>query len=249
MKLLKIKMSLPAVCAVLLTAVASFSNAAGPGVSTGHDRLKPVSTGATSTHNRFTPKLVIEHGCQPFAAVDDSGNYNAGLNNSGAHNGGCSSSPSGQAYARSACVGEYCGHMFVYYMPKDNGVPFAFFGHRHDFEEIVVWTRNNDIIGAAYSAHGDYYYDENPYLSNGRVNASYGIDAFTHSMGAVARRDRGDGTVWPAASWELLTPRAKQALNDPSNWSAGNFAARDDNFKDKLNEARTRTVVNAGIRF
>ena len=215
----------------------------GPGVGLNHKDVNRLTTGATAVHNQFAPKLHTDHGCEPFAAVDDQGNYNKGLKDSGSHNGNCSSSNTGQAYARSQCKDGFCGHMFVYYMPKDNGVPFPSLGHRHDFEEIVVWTKDGEFIGAAYSRHGDYSYHNNPHMSGGRVNPTYKIDGVTHSMGAIANNDKGKGTVWPVASWELMTSKARQALNDSSNFSNGVFAARDDNFIDKLNEARLSSVT------
>ena len=137
--------------------------------------------------------------------------------------------------------------MYVFYMPKDNGVPIASLGHRHDFEEIVVWTKGGNVIGASYSAHGDYIYDNSPYLSGGRVNAQYEINGVTHSMGKISRNARGNGQVYANASWNKLTNNAKQALNDTSNFPTSVFPARNDNFSDKLNEARISEVVNAGI--
>ena len=216
--------------------------AKGPGVSTPHNQVQRLTTGATLDHQRYAPKLYIEHGCQPFAAVDDQGNYNAGLKDSGGHNAKCSASSTGQAYARSLCKSGFCGYMYVYYMPKDNGFPFPFLGHRHDFEEIVIWTKDGEMIGAAYSAHGDYNYHTDPYRSEGRINAAYGIDGVTHSMKKIKNADRDKGTVWPVASWDKMTPQARQALNDVSNFPSSVFAARDDNFIDKLNEARIAGV-------
>lgn len=225
-----------------LTFISFSATATGPGVSTAHKQLRGVTTGASSEHQKYAPKLHVEHGCQPFAAVDDAGNYNSGLQDSGSHNGNCSSSPSGQTYVRSQCKSGFCGYMYVYYMPKDNGVPFPSLGHRHDFEEVVVWTKDGEIIGAAYSAHGDYRYHDNPHMSDGRVNPSYDIDGVTHSMAVINRNDRNKGTVWPAASWDRLTNAAKQALNDTSNFPTSVFPARDDNFINKLNEARLSSV-------
>ena len=238
-------------CVVFFSIVSQDVFSTGPGNSTAHNQLQRVTTGSTTTHNNYRPKVRIAHGCQPFSAVDDAGNYNAGLKDAGSHNGGCSSSPSAITYSRAKCVrrsgSNWCGYMYVYYMPKDNGVPVPSFGHRHDFEEIVVWVRDGNIIGASYSAHGDYIYDNNPYLSNGRVNAQYEINGVTHSMGRISNNRRGRGTVYQNARWNNLTSNAKQALNDTSNFPTAVFAARNDNFSDKLNEARISAVVNANV--
>ena len=230
----------------ILSAIIIFSgliHSSGPGVSTPHKEVQRISTGALDIHLAFAPKLHVDHGCQPHAAVDDIGNYSAGLRDSGRHNGQCNSSDNGQVYARSACKESFCGHMFVYYMPKDNGFPFPFLGHRHDFEEIVIWTKNGNIIGAAYSAHGDYRYHNNPYMSDNRVNPSYDLDGFTHAMQRIENSDKGKGTVWPVASWELMTQAAKNALSDSANFPNTNFAAKDTNFIDKINEARLDSIT------
>ena len=227
----------------VLCLIANFSFATGPGVKLGHDKVQRLTTGATDVHIQYAPKLHTEHGCKPFAAVDDNGNYNGGLKDSGRHNGSCGSTTTGQAYARSQCKGEFCGYMYVFYMPKDNGFPFASIGHRHDFEEVVVWTRNGQIIGAAYSEHGDYSYHTQPHMSGGRVNVAYDLNGFTHSMVKIKNSDRNKGTIWPVASWNQMTTKAKQALNDGSNFTNAVFAAKDSNFIDKLNEARLSTVT------
>ena len=227
---------------LLINILFVMSHAAGPGNRLGHNDVNRLTTGAWNSHNRYAPQVHIEHGCQPYPAVDNNGNYSAGLKDAGSHNGGCTDSNRGQIYARSMCKSGYCGYMYVFYMPKDNGVPIPSTGHRHDFEEVVVWTRNGQIIGAAYSRHGDYSYDTNPHLVNGRVNAAYRIDGVTHSMGKIRNRDRGRGKVWPVATWNRMTSKAKQALNDTSNFPTSVFPARNDNFRAKLNEARISTV-------
>ena len=227
----------------LLLAVSVNIFAKGPGVSKPHNQVSRVTTGAWNSHNQYAPKLHTEHGCKPFAAVDNNGNYNAGLKDSGGHNSKCSSSSTGQAYARSKCKDGFCGYMYVYYMPKDNGVPFPSLGHRHDFEEVVVWTKNGNIIGAAFSAHGDYRYHTNPHMSDGRVNVAYDIDGVTHSMAKIKDSDKNKGTVWPVATWNKMPSKAKQAFNDTSNFSPSVFPARNDNFIDKLNEARLPSVT------
>ena len=238
----QLKVSIAALC---LSAVSFEAFATGPGVSTAHDQLAAPTTGASSTHEQWNPKLHTEDGCRPYAPVDDAGNYNAGLQDSGSSNGGCTAAPSGITIARGVCKSGYCATMYVYYMPKDTGLPFPSVGHRHDFEEIVVWRQNGNFIGASYSAHGDYNYHTNPHMSDGRVNPAYDYDGFTHAMTTINNDDRNKGTVWPVKSWGKLTSAAKQALNDTSNFPTSVFPARDDNFICKINESRLPGIVNS----
>ena len=77
---------------------------------------------------------------------------------SGSHNGGCSSNI-GQVYSRSDWYNGSWAIMYAWYFPKDN--PSPGFGHRHDWESIVVWIDNPAVANPrvqsiAYSGHGQY---------------------------------------------------------------------------------------------
>ena len=80
-----------------------------------------------------------------------------GLAPSGGSNSGCSSS-TGQVYARAGSYNGAYGIMYSWYMPKDE--PSTGLGHRHDWENIVVWLTSEStsatVRGVAISAHGDY---------------------------------------------------------------------------------------------
>lgn len=227
--------------------------------SIAHDQIVRVTTGSTVLHDRYRPRLFISNGCEPYSAVDDQGNYSGGLRNSGSHNGNCGSSNTGISYSRSSCKAGWCGYMYAFYFPKDNGFPFAGFGHRHDWEEVVVWVKNNRIQGVSYSAHGDYQRDQSFVAAGNTVNIEYGIDGFTHAMSKISGNRVGDGDIWPTASWSLLTSEAKATLSNRSDDVFGrtNVAVRDvetgntsdDDFFDKLNEARLPSMVSAGVVF
>ena len=205
-----------------------------------HDQLYGVTTGALGIHKKLNPKLHTEDGCKPYAAVNDSGNYNAGLEASGASNGGCTNGSFGQAIVRGVCNDQGdCATMYVYYMPKDVGF-FPVPGHRHDFEDIVIWRKNGNFVGASYSRHGEYKFHADLHMSDGRVNAAYDYNSGTHAIVSISRSDRNKGTVWPAASWKRMTPEAKATLNVDGLWGRRGavFPARDDNFICKINDAR-----------
>lgn len=237
------------------TATHSIQSHAGQALP--HDQVARVTTGAETLHNRYRPRLFINHGCEPYSAVDNQGNYSQGLRDSGSHNGNCGSSNTGISYSRSACNSGWCGYMYAFYFPKDNGFPFPSLGHRHDWEEVVVWVKNNQIQGAAYSAHGDYQRDQSFSAQGNTVNVEYGIDGVTHSMRKISSNRVGDGDVWPTASWSLLNASVKSVLNSRGLFGSTNVAirdveagnTRDKDFFDKLNEARLPIMVNTGVSF
>ncbi|GMF28650.1 unnamed protein product [Phytophthora lilii] len=89
----------------------------------------------------FNPQLHITNGCHPYPAVDADGNTSGGLNPTGSSSAGCKGSGYGsQIYGRSAWYNGVWAIMYSWYFPKDS--PLTGFGHRHDWEHVVVWLKN-----------------------------------------------------------------------------------------------------------
>lgn len=59
-------------------------------------------------------------------------------------------------YSRSRCNSGWCAHMYAYYFEKDWADTWCATGHLHDWEHVVVWTRNDKIEYVAVSQHGKY---------------------------------------------------------------------------------------------
>ena len=92
----------------------------------------------------------------------------AGLEPTGGPSSMCSSS-TGQVYARAGSYNGAFAIMYSWYMPKDS--PSTGLGHRHDWENAVVWlsaqSTTAKVIGAAASAHGDFDTTTTPNLDGG----------------------------------------------------------------------------------
>lgn len=58
-------------------------------------------------------------------------------------------------YSRTRCNSGWCAHMYAYYFEKDQTSQIGG-GHRHDWEHVVVWTRNDRIEYVSVSAHKGY---------------------------------------------------------------------------------------------
>ncbi|CAK4665043.1 hypothetical protein LEN26_000460 [Aphanomyces euteiches] len=100
--------------------------------------------------------------CLPSAVISRTGEQNGGLKPSGAMTGMCRNAnfmSLSNSYHRYACVTsggtKYCGHFFAYYFLKDQLFANIESGHRHDLEQVVVWTTNGTVTHGSYSTHGD----------------------------------------------------------------------------------------------
>ena len=92
---------------------------------------------------RYEPYLHIASGCQSYPAVSITGQVGGGLDNTGSSSGGCNDPSNGQTYARGGWYQGRYAIMYAFYFPKDqiadgpaNG------GHRHDWENVVIWIDN-----------------------------------------------------------------------------------------------------------
>lgn len=106
--------------------------------------------------------------CYPSPAVSPSGVANPGLSVTGidtSYVAGCRDSAqleNSNTYHRAAYIKKngtvYVVHMYALYFMKDKDLPLhqleGLGGHRHDWEYALVWTTNNVLTHASYSAHG-----------------------------------------------------------------------------------------------
>lgn len=173
---------------------------------------------------RFKPLLNVAGGCQPYPAVDPEGNTGDGLSLWGTPSQGCSDKSRAQVYSRSSWYKDAYAIMYSWYMPKDSPSPIL--GHRHDWENILVWLDSDNIamakvIAVAASAHGDYFksYPINPnYLHEG-ISAKIQYKASWPQNHATALTT-SVGAKQPLIQWEQMTPAAQFALETTDFGSA-----------------------------
>lgn len=95
--------------------------------------------------------------CLPIAAVDADGKQNGGLASTGASNGECRTPGNTQAYVRWSCkkhgTSSYCGIVYAFYFEKDQPELLANFGHRHDWEHVIMWTKDKIPEFMTISSH------------------------------------------------------------------------------------------------
>ncbi|MGO6819650.1 NPP1 family protein [Rhizobium brockwellii] len=180
-----------------------------------HDDVKGFPDSTSGYLKAFQPYLKVFTGCVPFPAVDAEGNIGAGLKPSGAMDGHCSRSI-GQVYVRSEKFRGQCATMYAWYFPKEQNVDGAGnLGHRHGWQNIIVWTEAFDIearlISISYSSHGYYTREKNPHMHGTHPLVGYQRNPFPLNPSVVDTKIRGG--LQPAVSWSDLTPAARQTLD------------------------------------
>ncbi|KAF2002084.1 NPP1-domain-containing protein [Amniculicola lignicola CBS 123094] len=183
---------------------------------------------------KYKPYLEVYNGCVPFPAVDSAGNTGGGLATSGSPNGGCSSN-TGQVYARSATYNGAYAIMYSWYMPKDS--PSSGLGHRHDWENIVVWLSGQSatatIRGVAISAHGEYQKTTSPHLTGSRTRIGYiSIWPVNHQLIDTVEQ----GGEQPVIAWESMSQAARTAI-ETTSFGDATPSFRDNNFQSYLADA------------
>ncbi|PHH59694.1 hypothetical protein CDD81_2666 [Ophiocordyceps australis] len=179
---------------------------------------------------KYKPWLHIEHGCKPFPAVDSHGSVNDGLDKCDGNDSNECDYGDGQVYARSAEKDGMFAIMYTWYFPKD--VPVVCSGHRHDWENIVIWlserSESAKYIGLAISKHGDYNHypqgSKDVTWEGDRPLITYTRELLFDHHPAVTSKKGGEQ---PLIAWEKLPNNAWDALQ------AYDFGAADLSFSDK----------------
>ncbi|MFC8348620.1 NPP1 family protein [Streptomyces sp. NPDC057280] len=218
--------------------------------------LNPLPWNASTFQNKYMPEFDYDNdGCYPAAAVDASGHLNGGLNPSGSITGGCQSNHLGRAntYAQSRCENGWCAYVYALYFEKDQTLNGAdAFGHRHDWESVVVFQKQGEERPRylAASRHGDYSthpINEVP-MDGNHVKIVYHKDgASTHAFRFAGWGE--DTEAWgPGNHWDtpaLVTmeqmPQAPRDALWNSQWGRANFPLTN-NLVNNINKARPSAV-------
>uniref|UniRef100_H3GUZ1 Necrosis inducing-like protein NPP1 type n=1 Tax=Phytophthora ramorum TaxID=164328 RepID=H3GUZ1_PHYRM len=214
--------------AVFVAAMASLAVAQAQVI--GHDQVRPFPqpdpvTVSQKTAVKFKPQLKIDAGCHPYPAVQKDGSMSGGLKWSGPQDGECTGSRLGsQIYARSAWVNDVWAIMYAWYFPKGRAatVPpdfLRFFGHRHNWEYVVVWIdnpglENATVLGVSMSASIGYSKQaptDVKYVDGTSVKVAY---YYNHLLGNTALQLTEDtGEFQDLIQWDQLSSLARYSLN------------------------------------
>lgn len=235
--------------AALLSALALVN--ASPATLRRRDILTPLPEGADDVELKFQPLLDFDSdGCYNTAAIDPDGNTNPGKDATGTPQGDCRDAhqlENSNVYSRKRCNNGVCAIMYEYYFEKDQANPASFLsGHKHDWENVVVFTRGDDIIRVAASCHKGYgdQANEGFPLQDGKPLIVYHKDGtFTHCFRFANEDDRNGvenpfGVFYrsPLVGWNNW-PNTELRDKMLSTWSGGVGPKLDDEFAEKLGQA------------
>ncbi|KAG3110894.1 hypothetical protein PI124_g12634 [Phytophthora idaei] len=203
-----------------------------------HDQVVPFAQPTPTSVSQaaavnFKPQLHITNGCHPYPAADADGNTSGGLNPTGSSSAGCKGSGYGsQIYGRAVEYEGVYAFMYSWYMPKDETLDGQ--GHRHDWENCVVWLDSLDspsIVALSASYHSTYLYyypPDSDYLDGDSAKIEYSTSwvILDHSLSATSTA----GETQDLIMWDQLTDAARM----PLDFDDTNIPFNDANFETKL---------------
>jgi hypothetical protein len=211
-----------------------------------HDQVIPFpQSTATSITNtaalNFKPQIFINNGCHPYPVVNAAGDTSGGLKPHGSASAGCKGSGYGsQIYGRSTWYNGVWAIMYSWYMPKDSPVTGS--GHRHDWENVIVWIdnpalENGSILAMTPSAHSGYSSYAPPSAS--MVDGSSVKVEYTASWVVINHHLEGTSTAGETQDlimWDDMPDAARNALST-TDFGSANVPMKDGNFLPKLAKA------------
>lgn len=135
---------------------------------------------------------------------------------------------------------------YEYYFEKDQAVAGSFLGgHKHDWENIVVFSKDDDVVRIAPSCHGGYDHATNefPHDDTHALLVYHKDGAGTHCFRLANDDDQskpenfsGEFYRSPLLGWNSWSDTA---LKDKmlQTWNGGIGPKLDDEFGDSLKEA------------
>ena len=207
---------------------------------------------ATAEEQAYQPAYDYDtDGCYPVPAIGPDGTINGGLNPSGSPSGEChdlADLTNTNGYSRSKCNNGWCAFVYTLYFEKDQG---TFSGHRHDWEEVVVWVQNNQAEYVSTSAHGEFsVYTRAQIQWDGKhPKIVYHKDGLsTHCFRPANTNDEppeNDLHTWqfPAlVGWDGYPAGLRDKLS-AYDFGSANFGLKDANFATHLTRAKPAAIT------
>ncbi|MFI0422980.1 NPP1 family protein [Spongiactinospora sp. 9N601] len=214
-----------------------------------------IKENASAANLRFQPAMDYdEDGCYASVAIGPDGTLTPGLPLGGALNGACrdaSDLDNSNMYARSRCnTNGWCAHMYDLYFQKDQttqpGCDVC--GHTHDWEHIIVWTKDDKPEYVATSLHGNYDIKkatEVEFHDGTHPKIVYHKDGgFTHGFRFADSRHplQNHYRRWhlpDLVSWEGYPSTGVRDTLAGHNWGKATFGLKDqdDTFRKNVEEA------------
>lgn len=206
--------------------------------------------------------------CYPAPAVSPEGRMNGGLRDSGDITGECrqlNQFKNANTYCRFTTIKKggaiYTVYMYALYFEKDQAASYIHFGHRHDWEYALVWTKDGKLTHASFSAHGDVTTMDKGELEfdvgkPDTVKVVYHKDGLaTHSFRPAKRdeapeNDLGKWVTPALVEWDKM--KSTKVSNElfrlkfnGHDFGAANCSFNDNNFRNELAKNPPQGYPNA----
>ncbi|KAK1833998.1 necrosis inducing protein-domain-containing protein [Podospora conica] len=225
------------------------------------DNLDNLPLCATYADKKWQPALDFDKdSCYNVAAISPSGQVNGGLNVVGVAGitSGCRDRQDVErtnVYSRTRCNHGWCAHMYGYYFEKDQLTEIGG-GHRHDWEHVIVWTKNDQMQYVSVSQHGEYITRGYQHVQRDgtHVKIVYHKDGGrTHVMRLANASDGGAqnhlgrwtyGTLVSYYGFPSISLRSKLMS---AGFGDASIDFNDARFMDSLNKGRPTPAFNQGF--
>ncbi|KAK5989407.1 NLP effector protein 10 [Cladobotryum mycophilum] len=207
------------------------------------DPPRAIPESAPDNPKNFQPILDYDSdSCYNVPAVDAQGNVTQGLSPEHSTNtADCRNTPdldNQNVYSRTRCNNGWCAYMYAHYFEKDVALEHSvgeLAGHRHEWEEIVVFVKNGESKPAfvAASAHNDY--DTKP-ASEVRFDGSHA---------KIVYHKGGIGTH----SFRFANPSDDKIENAKGQWIRGALIDYNSWPSNQVRDKMAATFNGGGIKF
>ncbi|KAI9982053.1 hypothetical protein PInf_008126 [Phytophthora infestans] len=197
------------------------------------------TTNELSLALRFKPQLHVDSGCHPYPAVDEDGNINSGLALYSFKKCGPPALGS-QTYGRATTYKDSYAIMYSWYFPRELR---AAFGHRHSWENIIVWVERKTggaskakMSAVSSSINDGQYFTIIPptedMMDDDSVKIQYRAKAFSHYVNVTTV----SGDFQDLVMWNDMPSAARTAL-DLYDFGKATVPFKEDTFVDNLKMA------------
>ncbi|OTB01886.1 hypothetical protein M426DRAFT_14040 [Hypoxylon sp. CI-4A] len=231
------------------------------------DIVKPLPARATADDKLWQPAVdFTRHSCYNTAAISPEGEVNPGLE----HN--FSNGPAedcrdteqldnNNVYSRKRCNHGWCAYVYDYYFEKDVGISWAsdVGGHRHDWEHIVVFVKEDRAQFVAISRHGHYDMrraEDVEFLDGTHPKVVYHKDGgLTHCWRWTKDGDTGhenERREWLTSSLVSYNGFPSRQLRDKlfgSDFGKARMAISDRYFQENLDSAKNIAIKEFDSRY
>ena len=210
---------------------------------------------ATDLEKNFQPAFDYDKdGCYPTPAIGPDGKIAPGLALGGDVNGNCrdgSDLDNTNSYSRTKCDNGWCASMYTLYFEKDQAAlgPGSA-GHRHDWEHVVVWVKDNQVQYVSTSQHGGFavHPASEMFFEGSHPKVVYHKDgASTHCFRAANSND--DPPENHKGAWQYPTlvgwdgyPAGLRDKLVAADFGSATFGIKDGQFTGNLGKAKPGSI-------